>query len=95
LSSLKSDIRLGFMDDVTLRGKTDVVAADVETINAASGVTGLVFNPVKCEIIANNFDSVPSLAAFNEFKRVNTMDMTLLVHQCSGNLQLSWRSKPN
>jgi len=78
LSSLKSDIRLGFMDDVTLHGKVDVVAADVETINAASGVTGLVLNPLKCEIIANNFDSVPSLAVFNEFKRVNTRDMTLL-----------------
>jgi len=79
LSNLKSDIRLGFMDDVTLHGKVDV-AADVETINAASGVYWLVLNPLKCEIIANNFDSVPNLTAFrpNHFKRVNTRDMTLL-----------------
>jgi len=77
LSSLKSDIRLGFIDDVTLRGKADV-AADVETINAASGVTGLILNPLKCEIIANDFDSVPNLTAFHQFKRVITRDMTLL-----------------
>jgi len=30
-----------------------------ETINAASGVPGLILNPLKYEIIANNFDSVP------------------------------------
>jgi len=47
------------MDDVTLRGTVDVVAADVETINAASGVTGLVLNPLKCEIIANTLIQYP------------------------------------
>ena len=41
-------------------------------------MTGLVLNPLKCEIIANSFDSVPNITAFNQFKRVNTRDMTLL-----------------
>jgi len=57
--------------------KAEVVAADIETINAASGVTGLVLNPLKCEITPNNFDSVPNQLYLINFKRVNARDMTL------------------
>ena len=64
------------MDD--LEEKVSNVAKDVQRIIDAQTTTGLVLNRNKCEIVANSFDLVDQFAVFNNFKKVNKVDLTLL-----------------
>jgi len=57
LSSLESDLKLGFLDDVSLGGHVDTVAADVARI-AKVGDMGLLLNTSKCELIAHQSCSI-------------------------------------
>ena len=52
LLSLMSELTLGYLDDVTLGGPIDVVAADVQTIVAVGEAMGMHLNCVKCELLA-------------------------------------------
>ena len=78
LKDLNSEMRPSFMDDVSLSGHISTVAADVETIIAAAGKTGLHLNRNKCEIIANDFNIVSSFKVFDQFRRVKREDLSLL-----------------
>ena len=71
LQSLSSALTLGYLDDVTLGGSIDTLAADVQTI------IGLCLNNMKCEIIAHQQFVItdPTLCSFS---RVNIEDATLL-----------------
>ena len=54
LKSLVAELRLGFMDDITLAGKSSTVAQDVNFIKEAEAQLGLRLNASKCEIISKN-----------------------------------------
>ena len=54
LKSLVAELRLWFMDDITLAGKSSTVAQDVNFIKEAGAQLGLRLNASKCEIISKN-----------------------------------------
>ena len=49
---LKSELVAGFMDDLTLGGPAETVAADVDYLRRQEDSTGLIINTTKCEIIS-------------------------------------------
>ena len=61
----KSELVAGYMDDLTLGGPTDVVAADIDHITAREMQTGLHINAAKCEIISHS--PVPRASQFSNF----------------------------
>ena len=77
LQSLSSALTLGYLDDVTLGGSTDKVAADVQSIITEGEAMGLCLNNVKCEIVAHQ-QTVITDPALRSFSRVNIEDATLL-----------------
>ena len=78
LSGGTARTKLVFVDDFNLEGKISDAAKDVQTIIEAQAATSLCLNRHKCEIIANNFDLVDKFPIFDDFKRMNKEDMTLL-----------------
>ena len=52
LSAAKSDLTLGYMDDVTLGGPLDRVSTDVDMFRMEGAAIGLMLNEDKCEIIS-------------------------------------------
>src|SRR6218665_3852412 len=54
LLQLISELKVAFLDDVTLGGKADVVAHDIQLIAQESAKLGLQLNRAKCEIIFQN-----------------------------------------
>ena len=77
LSSLQAELNLGYLDDVTLGGPVETVAADVaEIVNAGSKI-GLSLNVAKCELIAHP-DFVVKDTLLQSFERVELNNTTLL-----------------
>jgi len=66
---LKSELVAGYMDDLTLGGPTDVVAADIDHITARKKQTGLHINAAKCEIISHSPAPRTSQSAASSFWR--------------------------
>ena len=52
LSSMTSSLNIGYMNDFTLGGPIQSVAADVATIRSKGITIGLTLNPSKCEVIS-------------------------------------------
>jgi hypothetical protein len=52
LLKLQSPLSIGYLDDLSLGGSPEVVAADVETIERGCVELGLCLNRTKCEIVA-------------------------------------------
>jgi len=64
------DFNLGYLDDVSLGGPADVVAADVVQIAKVGRDMGLHLNASKCELIAHpNFSYTDAL--LQSFTRVD------------------------
>jgi len=61
LSSLNSELNLGYLDDVALAGPADTVASDVVDITQLGGAMGLVLNTGKCELIAHDIGDISLL----------------------------------
>ena len=78
LVSLRSAVKIGFMDDITLAGDFSTVEADVNTIRNHSAETGLQLNLGKYEIITDNKGAISKSSLFSHFMKVNKQDMTLL-----------------
>ena len=58
-------MNLGYLDDVSLGGPADVVAADVAQISKVGGDMGLHQNASQCELIAHsNFSTTDALLQF-------------------------------
>ena len=55
----------GFMDDLTLGGPAEIVAADIDHIRDIQEATGLCINASKCEIISRA--SIPLAVQFEGF----------------------------
>ena len=79
LKDLNSEMRSRFKDDISLSSHISTVATDVETILSAAEETGLHLNRNKFEIIGNDFIIVSSLKIFDQFRRVEWEDLSLLV----------------
>jgi len=54
LSSLRSNLNIGYLDDVTLGGHLDVVTSDVAEIMRIGAEMGLSLNISKCELTAHS-----------------------------------------
>jgi len=78
LIKLKSDLRIGYLDDLTLGGKKDTVAADVQLIAEESKHMGLLLNRSKCEIACHNIQTPIDEPAFQEFSYMALEELTLL-----------------
>src|SRR6218665_2563626 len=59
LHSLTSDLRMGYLDDLSLGGSPGIVAKDIETLASLNSSIGLNLNLNKCEFYS------PSVMAFN------------------------------
>jgi Reverse transcriptase (RNA-dependent DNA polymerase) len=76
LSSLSSELVIGYIDDVTLGGTVSSVSTDVQVIKTNGAAFGLHLNTDKCELIAANFPvGCPTL---DTFTMVQPENMTLL-----------------
>ena len=77
VTSLSSDLTLGYLDDLTLAGPQSVVAAYIQQVMAKGCKMGLSLNPSKCKVIshpdANIVDQTVSLFTF-----MSVADATLL-----------------
>ena len=77
LSSLESDLTLGYLDDFTLAGPEKVVASDIRRVTEKGSKFGLNLNASKCEVISNP-GMVLSDRALQAFTPVKVEDATLL-----------------
>jgi hypothetical protein len=59
LASLRSELNLDYLDDVTLGGPLDIVASDVRQIITAGEPIGLHLNYSKCEIVCFPGTTIP------------------------------------
>jgi hypothetical protein len=78
LQSLKSSLRIGFLDDLTLGGHEATVANDVVKLAEECRRLGLELNPTKCEIIGLTQSEVDNINILKCFKVVQLEDATLL-----------------
>ena len=78
LLKLKSELRVAFLDDLTLGGKVDVVAHDIQLIAQESAKLGLQLNRTKCEIVFQNDDNKIDDPSFYGFKHTPLGEATLL-----------------
>ena len=51
ITNLQCDLRIGYMDDVTLGGHISDVSMAIEIINREGSSIGLKLNPTKCEVV--------------------------------------------
>ena len=65
LRRMNSNLVEGYMDDITLDGKSDTVADDVATIRTLGSTLGLHLNAKKCELIQHC--STTTEPAFRDF----------------------------
>lgn len=76
LQRLQSELVAGFMDDVTLGGPAETVAADIDHIRDIQEATGLRINASKCEIISH--ESIPMATQFEGFISLRPDEAELL-----------------
>ena len=78
LQRFVAELRLGFMDDITLAGKSSTVAQYVNFIKEAGAQLGLRLNSSKCEIISKNTTKQFESSAFEGFQRIELDHLCLL-----------------
>lgn len=76
LQSLSSQLIIGYLDDITLGGDEQTVAADVALVQAQGEALGLKLNINKCEFI--NDSAHPSINIFQDFLKL-TPDRSMLL----------------
>ena len=80
LESLRSDLILGYLDDLTLGGSLQVVQSDYATIRRMSSDMGLILNEAKCECVTDSHSVPPETLrdTFPGFLLVDPVDSELL-----------------
>ena len=70
LDSLKAELTLGYLDDLTLAGVQSVVAEDIQLVQNEGGAMGLHLNISKCELYTHQDTLItdPILASFRRFE---------------------------
>jgi len=76
LTSLSSELEIGYMDDLTLGGNKKQVAGDVKTVESQGQEFGLRLNTKKCEIINASGSSTEPI--FSDFTHLNVQNASLL-----------------
>ena len=76
LQSLSSALVIGYLDDITLGGSENTVAADVALVQAQGEAIGLKLNITKCEYISDNV--TPSSTIFQNFIQLAPSNAMLL-----------------
>ena len=76
LRRMNSNLVEGYMDDITLGGKSNIVAEDVATIRTLGSTLGLHLNAKKCELIQRCPTTTES--AFRDFLITSKESATLL-----------------
>jgi len=71
LEKLKSDLRIGYLDDLTLGGSKETVAADVQLIETESKNLGLLLNRSKCETECHDIRMTIDDQAFHDFTNMS------------------------
>ena len=77
---LKCELVIGYLDDITIGGKVELVAADTETTVLVLEATkmGLVLNASKCEIIHMENEISSEHDVFDNYLYVKPIDASLL-----------------
>lgn len=78
LTQMKSPLTVGFLDDLTLGGKAEEVAEDVQRLESECEKLGLFLNRTKCEIISTSADIQRDFEPLRQFRWINPSDATLL-----------------
>ena len=76
LTSLSSELEIGYMDDLTLGGDEKQVASDVRTVETRGQEFGLKLNMKKCEFISASGLSTESI--FSDFIHLDVQNASLL-----------------
>ena len=77
LNSLKADLPLGYLDDLTLGGQQNKVAEDVRRILDVGQSLGLALNVSKCEVISNSSTAITD-PILQSFRRLPVSEASLL-----------------
>src|SRR6218665_3289897 len=77
LQALESELKIGFLDDITLGGEAGRVAHDIEVVAELDTTMGLVLNQSKCEIYASDL-SRSQTAPFLNYTQVKAAELELL-----------------
>src|SRR3984893_11742882 len=77
LSSLKSELKFAYLDDVNIGGKESIVSADVRMLEEECTKIGLQLNVSKCELISCQ-DSQLVSSPLSSFIRVKPDEAILL-----------------
>jgi hypothetical protein len=78
LNELKSELCVGYLDDLTAGGPVQQVESDVRKIMDEAGKLGLRLNVAKCELISKTPVAINRDSCLKDFKNVVVEDMTLL-----------------
>jgi hypothetical protein len=77
LNSLKADLVLGYLDDISLGGSIDLVQDALMVLISTCNALGLSLNRTKCEVIqGRGVSDLPQ--CFNDFKKLSIEEATLL-----------------
>ena len=77
ISSL-SELKVGFLDDITLAGQLNIVIKDVIFIKDKKYKYGLQLNAAKCEVVYGDLQALHNDETLKNFQRVELEDLTLL-----------------
>ena len=78
LKRLKSELRIGYLDDISVADLTQAVAANAVLLIEAASKLGLKLNASKCEIIANDYSVIKTMRIFDGFRETPPHELTLL-----------------
>lgn len=78
LAEMTSPLTLGFLDDLTLGGNSQVVADDVVQLELKCRDLGLHLNHSKCEVISRSPGNLEGLSQLSFFTRTNPREASLL-----------------
>jgi hypothetical protein len=76
LQSLTSELKLGYLDDVTIGGDATSLVDDFTMLRDRAAGLGLILNISKCELICSENDIIPPI--FSNFRRLSPTNCELL-----------------
>ena len=78
LVSLTSELKIEFLDDITMAVQKDIVVNDIISIKDKTDMYGLVLNAAKCEVVYGDPLAPHDDDTLKDFQRVELENLTLL-----------------
>jgi hypothetical protein len=78
LMEMKSELTVGYLDDLTLGGMKSVVEADIDRVCSEGSKLGLCLNKSKCEVLSAYDRNIINEGSLHDFVSVRQEDATLL-----------------